>query len=452
MTRPRVVIVGAGFGGLAAAKELAGSPVDVTLVDRNNFHTFQPLLYQVATAGLASADVAYPVRGIVARQDNLAFRQAGVVGADLQARIIHVQGDGHDVSDLSYDHLIVAAGATTNTFGIPGVDQHGFPLYNLADAVALRNHVLERFEAAEADQALIDAGALTFVVVGGGPTGVEVAGALVELFAMVLAKDFRRRLDVRRARVLIVEMNDHLLDPFGPSSRRHARETLESRGVEVRTSAQVAGVRADRVVFADGEEVRAHTLIWAAGVQANPVAAALGLPTGRAGRVPVERDLSVTGHPGVWAIGDVAAITDRRARDGQPLPQLAPVAIQSGRHAARQIARLLDGRPTRPFHYVDKGTMATIGRSRAVAELPLGIKLRGFPAWLAWLGLHLVMLAGFRNRISVFANWAWNWLTYDRGPRLILRPPRHDDADHDADGASASASASASARPPSARN
>ncbi len=420
MTRTQVVIVGAGFGGLAAAKELAGHPVDVTLVDRNNFNTFQPLLYQVATSGLASSDVAYPVRGITQRHDNLAFRQATVIGADLDARRLHLQGDDHEVADLDYDHLIVAAGAVTNTFNIPGVEHHGFPLYNLADAVRLRNHVLERFEASDADPTLVDDGSLTFVVVGGGPTGVEVAGALSELFQMVLRRDFKQ-LDVGRARVVLVEMRDQLLAPFHPSSQEHARETLEARGVEVRTGVQVARVRGNRVELTTGEELSAHTLVWAAGVQANPVAAALGLPVGRAGRVEVGPDLAVRHHPGVWAIGDVAAIVDPASPDGAPLPQLAPVAMQSGRHAARQIVRLVEGDTTEPFRYLDKGTMATIGRSRAVAELPFGIRLRGFPAWLAWLGLHLLTLAGFRNRISVFVNWAWNWLTWDRGPRLIFR-------------------------------
>ena len=429
--RPQVVIVGAGFGGLACARSLADAPVDVTLVDRNNFHTFQPLLYQVATAGLASADVAYPVRGIVGRHRNLSFRQATVIGADLDAGVLHLHGEGHDVEDLPYDHLVVAAGATANTFGIPGVEQHGFPLYSLDDATTLRNHVLERFEAADADPSLVGDGALTFVVVGGGPTGVEVAGALTELFDLVLRKDFRR-LDVDQARVVLVEMQDHLLAPFHPESQRHARETLESRGVEVRTGVQVARVRADRVAFADGEELPAHTLVWAAGVQANPLGRALGLPTGRAGRIEVDAHLAVVGQAGaagpegrprVWAIGDVAAIAARDGGPGALQPQLAPVAIQSGRYVAARIAGLATGEALdpEPFRYRDKGTMATIGRSRAVAELPFGIRLRGLPAWISWLALHLVMLAGFRNRISVFANWAWNWWTYDRGPRLIFR-------------------------------
>ncbi|MCU1499875.1 MAG: dehydrogenase (ubiquinone) [Acidimicrobiales bacterium] len=422
MTRPQVVIVGAGFGGLAAARELAEAPVDVTPVDRNNFHTFQPLLYQVATSGLASADVAYPVRGIVRRQDNLEFRQATVTGADRATGRLHLQAEGHEVSDLSFDHLVIAAGAVTNTFGVPGVEQHGFPLYNLADAVKLRNRVLERFEATDADPSLVADGSLTFVVVGGGPTGVEVAGALSELFQMVLDRDFKH-IDVSQARVVLVEMRDELLAPFSAPSRRHARETLEGRGVEVRTGVHVARVRATTVELDDDEVLPAHTLVWAAGVKANPVAVALGLPTGADGRVQVGTDLAVADRPGVWAIGDVAGMVDPKAKGGGLLPQLAPVAMQSGRHAARQIANTIAGRPTKAFHYVDKGTMATIGRSRAVAELPLGIKLQGFPAWLAWLGLHLVFLAGFRNRLSVFVNWAYNWLTWDRGPRLIFRAP-----------------------------
>ena len=416
-----VVIVGAGFGGLAAAKELAGSPVHVTVVDQNNFHTFLPLLYQVATSGLASADVAMPVRGIIAGHDNVSFRQAKVTGADLANRRLHLHGDQHDVADLHFDHLIVAAGATTNTFGTAGVDEFGFPLYNLQDAVALRNHVLERFEATDADPGLIDDGALTFVVVGGGPTGVEVAGALTELIDTVLRRDFTE-LDVSRARVVLVEMRDDLLMPFSPPSRQHARDTLEARGVEVRTGIHVDRAYRNRVELADGEVLPSHTLVWAAGVKANPVAEAMGLPLVGSGRIPVGADLRVHGVDGVWAIGDAAAIVDPHAADGAPLPQLAPVAMQSGRHAARQVVRTIEGRTTEPFHYRDKGIMATIGRSRAVAELPLGIRLRGFPAWLAWLGLHLVFLAGFRNRIAVFVNWAWSWFTWDRGPRLIFGP------------------------------
>ena len=278
---------------------------------------------------------------------------------------------------------------------------------------------MRRFEAADADPTELDRGGLTFVVVGGGPTGVETAGAMAELFAVVFRKDYPA-LDVSRARVVLVEMQDHLLDPFKASSRRHALDTLAARGVEVRLGAKVTSVAPDHVTFADGEVVPCQTLVWAAGVQANPLAATLGLPQDRGGRVVVGPDLRVPDHPDVWAIGDIAATRDRR---GDLLPQLAPVAMQSGRHVARQIRRQLQARPTEPFRYVDKGTMATIGRRAAVAELPGGIRLRGALAWLAWLGLHLVFLVGKRNRLSVLLNWAWNYVTWDRGPRLILGPP-----------------------------
>ena len=405
----RVVIIGAGFGGLAAAKELASAPVHVTIVDRHNYHTFQPLLYQVATAGLNAADVAYAVRGIFQRQHNVSFRQAEVTGVDWATNTLELD-DGH----LRFDHLIVAAGATAAYFGIDGAEEHGFPLYALTDAISLRNHVLERFEAADADPSLIDDGALCFVIVGGGPTGVEVAGALAELFAMVLRKDFRA-LDINNARVVLVEMADALLPPFSAPSQRHARERLTDMGVDVRTGEAVAQVTPTSVTLKSGEELAAHTLVWAAGVRANPIADALGVATSRAGRIVVGPDLRIDGHGNAFAIGDVAAIV---GREGELLPMVAQVAIQSGRYAARTIAR---GR-RKPFRYRDKGTMATIGRRAAVAELPLRIRLSGTPAWMAWLGLHLVTLVGFRNRLSVLLNWAWNYVTWDRGPRLIIEP------------------------------
>jgi NADH dehydrogenase len=409
---PKVVVVGAGFGGLEVARHLKGVPVEVTLVDQHNFHTFQPLLYQVATAGLNAADVAHPVRGLFHGQRNVRFRQGRVTGVDWAARTVSVDGQ----PPLAFDHLVVAGGASVTWFGTPGAAEHGFPLYTLEDATRLRNHVVGRFEAADTDPGELDRGGLTFVVVGGGPTGVEMAGALAELFAMVFRKDYPS-LDVSRARIVLVEMQDHLLHPFGPQSRRHALDTLRSRGVDVRLGAQVASVGPDRVTFADGEVLPCQTLVWAAGVQANPLAATLGLPQDRGGRIVVGADLQVTGQAGVWAVGDIAASRDRR---GDLLPQLAPVAMQGGRHVARQIARLFEGRPTEPFRYRDKGTMATIGRRAAVAELPGRIRLRGGLAWLAWLGLHLVFLVGKRNRASVLLNWAWNYLTWDRGPRLSL--------------------------------
>lgn len=409
-------MIGAGFGGLAAAQHLKDAPVAVTLVDRNNFHTFQPLLYQVATSGLNPADVAYPVRGIFQRQRNLAFRKATVEAVDWEAGCVRLAGG----EDLPFDRLVVSAGATVNDFGIPGVAEHGFPLYGLPDAVRLRNHILGRFEAADADPSVVDDGGLTFVVVGGGATGVEVAGALAELIDKVLHRDFRgSRVDVRRATVVLVEMADALLPPFSPPSQRHARTTLARKGVQVRTGTSVAEVTATRVVLGDGEEVPAHTLVWAAGVRASPLAAALGVATTRGGRVEVGPDLRLAEHPEAFVIGDMAAIDDGH---GGLLPGVAQVAMQSGRHAATLIEReiVAEGDAHEPFRYWDKGTMATIGRRSAVAELPHGIRLSGTLAWVAWLGLHLVYLMGFRNRASVFVNWAWNYLTWDRGARLIL--------------------------------
>lgn len=414
MARPRVVIVGAGFAGLNAARELDGAPCDVVLVDRHNFHTFQPLLYQVATAGLNAADVAYPVRGIFRRQRNLTFRKATVTGVDADRReVLLASGDR-----LPYDHLVVSAGASTNYFGVDGAAEHAFPLYRLADAVRLRNHVLEAFEAAEADPALIEHGALTFVVVGGGPTGVEVAGALVELFETVLRKDYRRARP-GRARVVLVEMLESVLPPFGRGSQRHALDTLRSRGVDVRLGEAVEAVRPDGVRFASGEELPTRTVVWAAGVQASPLAERLGFERTKGGRVVVEPDLSVPGRPEVLVAGDLAGAA---APDGTLYPQLAPVAIQAGEHVAEQVRRRMRGDATEGFVYRDKGIMATIGRRAAVAELPNGIRLWGTIGWFAWLLLHLVMLIGFRNRVSVVVNWAWNYLVWDRGPRLILEP------------------------------
>jgi NADH dehydrogenase len=416
--RPRVVVIGAGFGGLTATRALGGRPVDVTLVDRHNYHAFLPLLYQVSTAGLDAADIARPVRGIVRGLKNVTFRRATVVAVDWATRTVRLA----EGPPLAFDHLVVAAGATASYFGIPGAAERGFPLYTVEDAVALRNHVLSRFEAADADPALLDDGVLTFTVVGGGPTGVEVAGALTELFARVLRKDFPH-LDVARARVVLVETGDEVLPAFRAPSRDHARDTLVARGVEVRTGESVAAVTDTRVRLRSGEEIPAHTLVWAAGVQANPMAAVLGVPTGRGGRIEVGPDLRIPGHPEAFAIGDIALMPDGK---GGVLPGVAQVAMQGGRHVAREILRALDGRPPEDFAYFDKGNMATIGRRSAVADLPGGVRLWGTPGWLAWLGLHIVYLIGFRNRVSVLVDWAWNYLTWDWGPRVILgrdRPP-----------------------------
>jgi NADH dehydrogenase len=413
--RPHVVIVGAGFGGLAVARGLDKLPVEVTLIDRQNFTTFQPLLYQVATAGLNDADVAHPVRGLFHRQRNLHVRKGDVVDVDWDRRRLLLA----DERTVPFDHLVLALGAVATWYGVPGAEEHATPLYTLDDAVRVRNHVISRFEAADADPEIIDDGELNFVVVGGGPTGVETAGALAELFSVVFRRDYPS-LPVGRARVVLVEALDVLLAPFSPASQRAALDTLRARQVEVRLDETVAEVTADDVRFASGEVLPTRTVVWAAGIRANPLAEKLGLPTTTAGRVKVEPDLSVPGFDRVWAIGDAAAALDRT---GGALPQLAPVAMQGGTHVARQIARTLEVKPTQPFRFHDKGTMATIGRRSAVAELPGGIHLRGTVAWFAWLGLHLLYLAGVRNRLSVLLNWFWGYVTWDRGPRIILDIP-----------------------------
>jgi len=411
---PKVVVVGAGFGGLAVLRGLADQPVDVTVVDRNNFHTFLPLLYQVATSGLNAADVAHPVRAIVQRHRNIDVRHGTVVGVDWEAWEVQVAAQ----PPLPFDHLVLAAGSTANDFGIRGVADHAYPLYSLADAARLPNRVLERFEAAAFDPSLVDEGAITFAIVGGGPTGVETAGALAELFDRVLRDDFHH-LPVEKARVVLIEMADSLLTPFGRRSRQHALDALRRRGVEVRLSTAVEAVEPDCVVLKGGERIPAHTLVWAAGVQANPLGAAVGVETGPGGRIVVDRDLSVPGRDGLWVIGDLAH-TPGAVDGGGAAPQLAPAAMQSGELVAANILRRVAGEATQPFHYRDKGTMATIGRRAAVAELPHVPALVGSVAWVAWLFLHLVMLIGFRNRLSVLVNWAWNYLTWDRGPRLIF--------------------------------
>lgn len=411
--RPHVVIIGAGFGGLAAARHLENQPLDVTVVDRNNFHTFQPLLYQVATAGLNAADVAYAVRGVFRRREHVYFRQGSVAGVDWEAGA--VQFDEGD--DLPFDHLIVAVGATANYFGTPGAQELGFPLYTLEDATRLRNHALSRFEQAVVHPERIDDGLLTFVVVGGGPTGTEVAGALAELIDKVLAQDFHQ-LDAHRARVIMVEGTDAVLGHFSEKSQRYAKQVLQRRGVEVRLGELVQKVEPTEVHLKSGEVIPAHTLIWAAGVKPSGLADVLGVEQGHGGRIVVADDLSIPEHPESYAIGDVAAAkggTDRA------LPQLAQPAIQGGRHAAEQILRKMRGQQPQPFRYLDKGIMATIGRTSAVAEIANGPKLTGFVAWVSWLLLHLVYLLGFRNRVQVLIGWAWNYFTWGRGPRLIFR-------------------------------
>ena len=404
--------MGAGFGGLAAAKALDDVPVDLTVVDQHNFHTFQPLLYQVATAGLDSDDVAHSVRGIVRREGGTTTRLATVQEVDLAARQLLVDHG----PPVDYDFLVLAAGAVTDDYGVAGVPEHAYGMKSLQDALRLRNHVLGQFEAADADPGGPSDGLLTVVVVGGGATGVELAGAMSELFRMVLAKDFPH-LDHDRAQVVLLEATDRLLGAFHPRLQAFAARRLADLGVDVRMGASVEQVLPDAVRLHGGQVIPTRTVVWTAGVRATRLPGIGDVERVRGGRVVVEPDLSLPGHPEVFVIGDLAATPDGH---GGTLPQLGPVAQQGGRHAARQIERRLRGEPSTPFRYLDKGTMATIGRHAAVAELPFGLRFSGFPAWIAWLFLHLLLLVGFRNRLNVLINWTWNYLTYDRGARLIL--------------------------------
>ncbi len=386
----------------------------VTLIDQHNFHTFQPLLYQVATAGLAPTDVAYPVRTIFRRATNVVFRHGRVVSVDLETRRVTLA----DGSTIDYDHLIVGTGATAGFFGITGAADHARPLYTLGDARRLRNVVLATLEAADAHPEDHDNGAPTFVVVGAGATGVETAGALMELLALSIRQD-RLRIDPVRTRVILLDAGDRLLAGFNPALGRYATETLASRRVIIRLNDPVQEVTPTGVRLVGGEWIGAAVVVWAAGVTVDgTMAGALPVARERGGRVTVEHDLSLTGHPEVSVIGDAAAVPRRPGKDDR-CPQLAQVAIQSGAHAARQILRRQTGRPTQPFSYNDKGMMAAIGRRSAVAELPVGLVLRGTLGWLAWLGLHIVYLIGFRNRLIVLLNWWWRYVNWPGGPRLI---------------------------------
>lgn len=415
-----VVIIGAGFGGLAAAKAFRRQDVLVTLIDKNNFHTFQPLLYQVATAALGPIDIAHQVRHIFKKQRNVQFLHATVTGIDRANKTVHVS----DGSELAYDHLIVAAGASYHDFGIPGVKEHSFALKTVAGAENLRNHILRRFEIAAQTRGEPLAGLLSFVIVGAGPTGVELAGALSELIDRVLRHDYPE-LNMDDAHVYVVEAGPHVLGAFSERSREYAAEVLESRGVRVLTDTAVKSVSEHGVTLGSGEEIPAHTIVWAAGVRAAPLGEILDAPLARGARVEITPQLTLADDPHVYVVGDIAAPSDS---DGQPLPQVAQVAIQSGKHAAQNIIRSMRGRPQTPFKYRDLGSMAIVGRNAGIAELSPrmgGFKLRGFLGWLGWLFLHLIYLPGFKNQFSTLFSWAYNYITYDRHARLILN--REDD-------------------------
>jgi NADH dehydrogenase len=411
--QPHVVILGAGFGGLGALKKLRGADVAITLVDNHDYHTFQPLLYQVATAELGAAEVAFPVRNLLHGHENVTFHQARVTGIDLAKRKVIAEG----IAPLDYDYLVLGLGAVVNYFNTPGAAEHALPLYTLDDAIRLKGHILKAFEAVDKDPALIDDGALTFCIVGGGPTGVELAGALAELLRSDLTKDYPN-VPVKKARLILYEYSPHLLGPFKPKLQVYARAQLEARGVEVRTGTGVTKVSPTTVDLSSGETVRTHSLIWAGGLRANPVVSSLGVATVHGDRIPVGPDLQVKGHPGVFAIGDIAAMTD--GKTGRVLPGLGAVALEAGRHVGETIKRLLAGQQPEPFRYFDKGTMAQVGHGAGVVEFPWGGTLTGPVAWLAWLGVHLALLNGSEEKIGTFVDWGWNLLTRQRDKRVIL--------------------------------
>jgi NADH dehydrogenase len=403
------VVVGAGFAGLNAAKELAGAPVDVTVVDKRNFHLFQPLLYQVAAAALSPSDISYPIRSVLRRQANVTrVVLAEVTAVDLDAG--HVVLD--DGTELPFDYLVVATGATHSYFDNPEWEQVAPGLKTLEDAIRMRQRILTVFEQAERHPEEADR-LLTFVVVGAGPTGVELAGALIEIAVHSLAQEFRA-IDPRRARVVLVEGQTHVLPAYPEDLSLSARRQLEALGVEVITGTVVTAMDGDGVTLGDGVHVAAATVIWAAGVEASHLGRMLGAGVDRAGRVSVQADLSLPGRPNVFVVGDLAAVAD--------VPGVAPAAIQMGRHAARMIDADLEARPRSQFRYRDKGSLATIGRARAVADFGR-VRFGGFFAWTAWLAIHIFYLIGFRNRLLVLASWAWNYLTFRRGARIITGVP-----------------------------
>ena len=406
---PRVAIIGAGFGGLTAARTLSRYPVQITLIDRQNFHTFQPLLYQVATAGLSPGEIAAPIRWIMRRHHNVEVLMSEVQGFDLSRRVVRIE-DG----EVSYDYLIVAAGASHAYFGHDDWEPFAPGLKTIEDALEIRRRVLLAFELAErqADTEKEQV-QLNFVVVGGGPTGVELAGTLAEISRQVLANEFRS-IDPKKTRIVLLEGGPRILPAYPADLSRSAEEQLRQLGVEVQTSAMVTLVEPG-AVHVGGTKLPAAVILWAAGVAASPLGKMLGVPVDRAGRVLVNPDLSLPGNPNVFVIGDLAALKDE---DGHWLPGVSPVAIQEGTATAHNIGRELQGQPRKNFHYWNKGSLATIGRAAAVADFGR-IHISGFLAWLAWLFIHIFFLIGFRNRLIVMIQWAWSYLTYERGARLI---------------------------------
>lgn len=410
--RPHVVVIGGGFAGQALACELRKTDVDITLIDKNNYLTFQPLLYQVATAGLEPEEIVYPIRAVFQNQKNFRFRLGKVVGVDWQQKRVHLQGQ----MPVAFDFLVFAAGSTPDYFNIAGAQRHCFPLKQLSDAINLRSHILKQFERVDQNPELLKRGLLNFVVIGGGPTGVEMAGALVELFQNTLKNDYPE-LPFEKARVILIEAGASLLRPFNEASQRHAEEVLQERGVHLVKNERVTEVAKGAVLLSSNRSIRTATPIWAVGVKASPLAGVLQLEQTRGGRIVVNKNLSVPGSPETFVVGDMAGSQDD---EGRLHPQLASVARQGAKHAAQEIKAMLAGKASTPFVYKNPGIMATVGRHAAVAEFPGEIRLEGFFAWLTWLFLHLVLLTGFHNRAHVLVSWLCTYCTKDRSARLIL--------------------------------
>jgi NADH dehydrogenase len=421
--QPRVVIIGGGFGGLNAARALRRAAVRLVVVDRHNHHLFQPLLYQVATAALSPSDIASPIRRILRGQRNVEVVLDGVEAIDVDARRIALASGG----SLAYDFLIVATGVTHSYFGHDEWERDAPGLKSITDALDIRRRVLYAFEAAEREPDPARRRAwLTFVIVGAGPTGVELAGALSEIARHALAKDFRH-IDPTQAQVILLEGSPRVLPGYVAMLSEKARVQLERHGVDVRTGTLVTGIDGEGVDIGTGR-IAARTVLWAAGVAASPLARTLGVPLDRAGRVLVAPDLTVPGHPEVFVIGDLASVLQA---DGTPVPGVAPAAIQEARHTARNIERALRGEPLAPFVYLDKGSLATIGRAAGIAQIGR-LRLWGWVAWMTWLFVHIFFLIGFRNRFAVLFSWAWSYVTYDRGARLITgRLPRLEEQEHE---------------------
>ncbi|MFZ4519384.1 MAG: NAD(P)/FAD-dependent oxidoreductase [Microthrixaceae bacterium] len=418
--RQRVLVLGAGFAGLGAARKLRKAPVDVLLVDRHDYHTFQPLLYQVATDVLDPPTVGHPVRELVHHQDNLDFVQATVETIDLDARTVAFA----DRDPEPYDHLVVGLGARVNFFGVEGAAEHSFPLYTLTDAVRLKTHVLQLMEEAARHPDRVEPGSLDVVIVGGGPTGVETAGAMAELLLTLFPGDYPD-LDLSGLRITLVDHGSRLLAMFDEGLSAYTKKALEERGVTVRLGEAVAGIAPDHVTLGTGEVIPAGTTVWGAGLQASPLAPMLSTEL-QHGRVPVDDHLRLPSHPEVFVAGDLAWIADG-PDSSMALPQLGSVALQAGEHAGRTIDRLTrKHKDPEPFHYVDKGTMATIGRRAAVAHMPPDLHLTGRAAFALWGAVHLALLTGGDSRMAAMVNWSWSFMSHDRPSRVIIDPNDED--------------------------